>query len=132
MKSDRFFDTNILLYRYSDDAGKAEIARGLINEGGIVSVQVLSEFTSVARRKFKFDWPRVRLALAAFDEAFQTLPVSIASHERALDIAEVTGITIYDALHLACAEEAGCTTFISEDLNHGQRIGAVAVFNPFR
>jgi len=46
-----FLDTNVLLYLLSGDAAKADRAEKLIAAGGVVSVQVLNEFTSVASRK---------------------------------------------------------------------------------
>jgi predicted nucleic acid-binding protein len=49
--TDAFFDTNVLLYLLSGDASKADRAEALVAAGGIISVQVLNEFASVASRK---------------------------------------------------------------------------------
>jgi predicted nucleic acid-binding protein len=49
--ADCFLDTNVLLYLLSKDAAKADRAEALLATGGIVSVQVLNEFASVATRK---------------------------------------------------------------------------------
>ena len=46
-----FLDTNVLIYAQSTGA-KSEVARQAILAGGVISVQVLSEFASVLRRKF--------------------------------------------------------------------------------
>ncbi len=43
-------------------------------------------------------------------------------HEVALRIAEKHGYNIYDALVVAAALEAGCSTLYSEDLHDGQTI----------
>ena len=52
MKIDRrFFDTNVLLYLLSEDNRKADRAEAIIAMGGVISVQVLNEFASVASRK---------------------------------------------------------------------------------
>ncbi len=53
-----FFDTNILLYLLSDEDGRADTAHGLLQSGGVISVQVLSEFASVAKRKLGMNWRR--------------------------------------------------------------------------
>ena len=45
-----FFDTNVLIYIASGDPAKADLADRLVGEGGAVSVQVLNEIASVARR----------------------------------------------------------------------------------
>ena len=50
-KADRFFDTNVLLYLLSKDTAKADRAEILLASGGVISVQVLNEFASVASRK---------------------------------------------------------------------------------
>ena len=61
MKIDRpFFDTNVLLYLLSEDIGKADRAEALIGMGGILSVQVLNEFASVASRKLKMSYSEIR------------------------------------------------------------------------
>ena len=50
-EAESFFDTNILFYLLSNDAEKADRAERLLASGGVVSVQVLNEFASVASRK---------------------------------------------------------------------------------
>lgn len=48
MKTDRpFFDTNVLLYLLSEDSHKADRAEAIIAMGGLISVQVLNEFSSI-------------------------------------------------------------------------------------
>lgn len=46
-----FFDTSVLFYLLSNDARKADQAEALLANRGIISVQVLNEFTAVALRK---------------------------------------------------------------------------------
>ena len=46
-----FFDTNVLLYLFSADIAKADVAEGIMVNGGVISAQVLNEFASVGRRK---------------------------------------------------------------------------------
>jgi predicted nucleic acid-binding protein len=48
-----FFDSNVVLYLLSGDAAKADRAEALLEAGGVISVQVLNEVTSVCRRKLK-------------------------------------------------------------------------------
>jgi predicted nucleic acid-binding protein len=55
MKTDRsFFNTHVLLYLLSEDNAKADRAEAIIAKGGIISVQVLNEFATVASRKMHF------------------------------------------------------------------------------
>ncbi|MCU7936032.1 MAG: PIN domain-containing protein [Candidatus Thiodiazotropha sp. (ex Dulcina madagascariensis)] len=65
MPEDRaFIDTNILLYLLSNDADKADRAEAIIRKGGLISVQVLNELTSVACKKLAMPWKEINEFLA--------------------------------------------------------------------
>jgi predicted nucleic acid-binding protein len=63
--------------------------------GGIISVQVLNEFASVA-------------------------PLTIETHDRATQLAEPYSLSGYDALIVSTALLAGCATLYSEDMRQGR------------
>ncbi len=48
---DTFFDASVLFYLLSNDVRKADRVEALLAHRGIISVQVLNEFTVVALRK---------------------------------------------------------------------------------
>ena len=126
-----FFDTNVLVYAATSDARKRR-ADACLSEGGAVSVQVLNEFVSVARRKLRHDWLRIETALALFRAALsEVVPVTLATHEVALALARDHDLAFYDALIVAAALEAGCDTLYSEDMQHGRAIGGLTIRNPF-
>ena len=52
-EADSFFDTNVLFYLLSKDATKSDRVEELLGSGGVVSVQVLNEFASVASGKLE-------------------------------------------------------------------------------
>jgi predicted nucleic acid-binding protein len=134
MSARAFFDTNVLVYSLGTEDARGRRAEQLLSEGGVVSVQVLNEFTDVARRKIHMSWEEVREALRVI-QVFCPDPVSITmdTHEHALIIAEMHDIRIYDALILACALGTKCTTLYSEDLQDGQVIEKqLTIRNPFR
>jgi predicted nucleic acid-binding protein len=54
-----FADTNVLLCLLSADAGKADRAEALLAGRITVSVQVLDEFASVARRQLAMPWAEI-------------------------------------------------------------------------
>jgi predicted nucleic acid-binding protein len=58
-------------------------------------------------------------------------PVTIETHDQALDVMRRSGFSIYDSGVVAAAAGAGCTTLYSEDLQDGQRIDSLAVAQPF-
>jgi len=131
MSADAFLDTSILLYAFAEDA-RAPVAEALLRDGAVVSVQVLNEFSAVARRKLGMPWPELREALDAIRILCpDPLPLTLALHEAALDIAEQHGYDIYDSLIIAAALQAGCRTLYSEDMQHGQAIADLTIRNPF-
>jgi predicted nucleic acid-binding protein len=128
-----FFDTNILIYAVARDDPRNTQAEALLASRGMLSVQVLNEFVSVARRKILMQWNEVTEALGAFRVLCPSpLPITIELHEAALKIAETHSYNIYDALIVAAALESGCATLYSEDLHDGQVIdGQLTIRNPF-
>jgi predicted nucleic acid-binding protein len=126
-----FFDTNLLVYAATSDGKKRRSAECLAG-GGIVSVQVLNEFVHVARRKLKHDWSQIEVALAQFRAIFdEVVPVTMNTHDSAVVLARDHRLSIYDALIVAAALEAGCDTLYSEDMQHDRTIGPLRIHNPF-
>jgi predicted nucleic acid-binding protein len=126
-----FFDTNVLLSALTPGDPRAERARLLLADGGIISVQALNEFTNVARRKLGQPWGEINEKLGAVRALCEVKPLTVATHERALGLAERYGFQIYDALHLASALESGCSILYTEDMQHGQQIDGLTIRNPF-
>lgn len=133
MRAKVFFDTNILIYAVAEDDPRSARAEQLLAAGGMLSVQILNEFVSVARRKILMPWGDLTAALDAFQVLCPSpLPITIETHQAALKIAQKHNYHIYDALVIAAALEAGCTTLYSEDFRDGQIIeGRLAIRNPF-
>ncbi len=127
-----FFDTNVILYLLSADEAKADRALGLLGLGGTVSVQVLNEAASVARRKLGLDWDEIGEFLGTVRGLCPVRALTVEVHELALRLAARYRLPIYDALIAASALEAGCTTLWSEDFQDGQVLdGQLRIRNPF-
>jgi predicted nucleic acid-binding protein len=100
--------------------------------GGTISVQVLNEFVNVARGKLKWPWPDIEAMLALVRRrSAQVRDISVSTHDAALALARDHGLSIYDALIVASAIEAGCDTLFTEDMQHGRKFGHLTVVNPF-
>lgn len=129
-----FLDTDVLLYAALQPDRRSEAARALLRGGAVVGVQVLNEFANVARRKLRQPWPEVLRALAAIRALCPApLPLTAATHEAALAIAQRSGYGFYDSLILATALEAGCDTVYSQDMQDEQVIdGRLTIRDPFR
>jgi predicted nucleic acid-binding protein len=126
-----FFDSNILIYAFSTDA-RRERALAAIGGGGVISVQVLNEFTNVLRKKQKQEWAVIEAALHTLRFRFpEIMPLTADTHAAALGFAREHGLAFYDALIVAAATEAGCDTLYSEDMQHGRAIAGLTIRNPF-
>jgi len=111
-----FLDSKILVYAFTADP-RAAVAQGLLERGGIISVQGLNEFTSMARRKLTMTWAEVLESLAAIRTLCDTiLPIDIETHAEGLRIAEYYGYAMFDTLIIASALRANCNTLWSEDM----------------
>jgi len=126
-----FFDTNVLLYMLSNDLVKAGRAEITVAMGGVINVQVLNEFVSVARRKFKLSWSEIADALAPIHAVCRVVPLTRECHDVAVILATRYVIHIYDAI-VAAAISAGRPDLQTEDLQHGQLFARrLRVNNPF-
>ena len=129
-----FLDTNVLIYAVAKNDPRAAKAEALLAGGGIISVQSLNEFVSVARRKLGMPWKEVKEFLDLICILCpDPVPISLDTHKAAVAIAEKYGYSIYDALVASAALESGCKTLYSEDLQKGQIINRqLTIRNPFR
>ena len=126
-----FFDTNILVYAQEADR-KGERARALMATGGVISVQVLNELANVLRKKHRRSWTEIEKVLGDVDDALdEAMPITFEIHAAAVVLAREHGLSIYDALIVAAALEAGCDTLFSEDMQHQRAFGAMRIVNPF-
>jgi predicted nucleic acid-binding protein len=128
-----FLDSNILVYAFTADR-RAAVAQALLQTRPVISVQILNEFTNVARRKLGMEWQEVRDAISALRVLCpMVLALDLATHEEALRIAERHGYSIFDAQVVASALQAGSDTLWSEDMHDGMVIdGRLRISNPFR
>jgi predicted nucleic acid-binding protein len=128
-----FFDTNVLVYLASGDPAKADRAEKLIGTGGEISVQVLNELANVARRKMQISWTETHAFLNLIRDVLTVHSLTVETHEAGLRLAEKYRLSIYDAMIVASALQAGCETLWSEDMKHGLAIdGVLRIRNPFR
>lgn len=126
-----FIDSNVVLYLLSGDTAKADRAEAILQTGGVISVQVLNEVTSVCLRKLKMPWEEVDALLAAVKAACEVLPLTVASHEKAVDLAKRLKLSFYDAHIVAAALLSGTVVLLSEDMQSGMLIDGLVIQNPF-
>lgn len=132
MPGERFLDTNILIYAFTAGDQRSARAEGLLAGGGVIGMQVLNEFTSVARRKLGWEWRQIDAALEVIDDlAGSARPLTRDIHRKAMHLARTDRLPFYDALIVAAAADAKCEVLLTEDMQHGRRFGGVTIRNPF-
>ncbi len=136
MTSKVFIDTNILVYSVDTcDPTKQTAARSLLKEiafrnNGVLSTQVLQEFYVTITQKLGIN-PLDAKALLVPLENIETVVVTSPLIRKAADISILNNISFWDALIVAAANDAGCKTVYTEDLNHKQTIENISIINPF-
>lgn len=132
MNDKAFFDTNVILYAFREEDGRSQVAWSLLAAGGTTSVQVLNEFVSVARRKLHKSWEEVCRALDIVRVfCSEPVPITLQIQDRALQIAQRYGYSIFDSLVITTAIESGANILYSADMRDGQVIDALTIRNPF-
>lgn len=133
-----FVDTNVLVYAHDVTAGdKHDRARALLEElwdtrEGCLSVQVLQEFFVTTTRKIPKPLEAPAAGQIINDLALWHVHAPAARDVLAsIDIHQQTGASFWDAMIIRSAQELGCQTLYSEDLNPGQTYAGVRVSNPF-
>ena len=142
MPDDRvFLDSNTLLYMHDrSEPEKSALATEWIRavarrQIAQTNLQVLNEVTHVLLRKRWFESPRV--AHAIVDQLAELGDSQVGWTEIAIarNLFDRFGYSWWDCLLLASAIELGCTHFLSEDMQDGQRIEtgkqALTIVDPF-
>lgn len=126
-----FADTNVVLYLL-DDGPKADRAEAILAERPRVSVQVLNEAMVNCRRKAGLTWDETGAFLAGVRALCPVEDVTLETHDVGRALAERYGLSVYDAMIIAAALLAGCTTLWSEDMQDGLLVeGQLRIANPF-
>jgi predicted nucleic acid-binding protein len=132
-----FVDTNILLYavdeadKHKNAAARAWRQRLWDTRRGRLSFQVLQEFYANVLRR----WPQA--ATSGREEVTDLLswqPIVIDGWilSASWELQDRYKFSFWDALIVAAALASGCSWLLSEDFQHGQKIGGVEIVSPFR
>ena len=131
-----FLDTNIVVYAMSgapqEAAKRARSFDIMRSEKFGISAQVLQEFYVTVTRKSRspveagqaMDWLQRMVK-------FPVLPIDAQLVQQAITVAQRFQISYWDGAIIAAAQEMGAAILYTEDLNSGQRYGAIQAINPF-
>jgi predicted nucleic acid-binding protein len=133
-------DTNILVYAegiapQERDAHKPAVAKALITalpaDGVVLPVQVLGELYRVLVGKASWVAADARQAIMSWRDTYDTIGTGEAVMMAAVDLATDHRLSIWDAVVLAAAAEAGCRLVLSEDMQPGFTWRGLTVVDPF-
>jgi predicted nucleic acid-binding protein len=131
-----FIDTNILVYTVdSNEKNKQKQARSILKKTvdaniPVISTQVLQEFYSATTTKLKLDKIVAKNIMHNFHH-MEIVQIDMDLIEQGIDISILSNISFWDGLIIAAAEQANCSSILSEDLNSGQTIRGITIVNPF-
>ena len=92
---------------------------------------MLNEVVSVCRRKLKMPWEEIEALLLAVKTFCDIQPLTVTSHEKAVEIAKRFQLSFYDANIVASALLSGAEVLFSEDMHSGMLIDGIRIQNPF-
>ena len=129
-------DTNILVYAVDRDAGERHrLSRELIGQAArcdcVLTVQALAEFFHATTRKNLLDPKRAGAFVRSWRDVFE---VTAADDSALIDAVDAVGehrLSFWDAMLWAAARQSGCSAILTEDMQHGRRLGGVVFLNPF-
>jgi len=129
-------DTNVLAYAEgvndSERQAKAiDLIAALPSDRIVIPVQVLGELFRVLTGKAGRSPHDARMAVLSWRDTAVLRETSTGALMSALDLAADHGLTIWDALILAVAADAGCRMLLTEDLQPGFVWRGVTVVDPF-
>ncbi len=130
------FDTNILIYAVNTDAPeKHQIASSLLEAATqkdcLLTLQAIGEFFNATRRKGLASMDEVITITRVWQQIFTVVPADQDTFNEAVEYVRDHNISFWDAMLWANAKQAGCAYVLSEDMQHGRRLGGVEIINPF-
>lgn len=129
-----FFDTNILVYCYTEtELTQKTIAVNLAQSPDAwVSTQVLQELANTLRKKFGKNWDEIAATVEEVCANFKILTNQPDIIHDAFRVAAKYGYSLYDSLILSSSLAIGCSIVYSEDMQNGQIIDEkLKIVNPF-
>ena len=129
-------DTNILVYAEGLNGNtKKQVALELVQKLPqdllVLPVQTLGELFHVLVRKAGRSPADARTAILGWRDSFAVVETTAKVMIAATDLAAQHQLSIWDAVILTAAAEAGCRLLLSEDLQDGFTWTGVTVANPF-
>ncbi|MEQ8471254.1 MAG: PIN domain-containing protein [Marinoscillum sp.] len=131
-----FIDSNVLIYLFSSDEPEKrnhcnKLLLSLEKEYSLVwSTQVIQEFYNTFTQKFGRSPQEVKKHIQYFT-SFELVINNLDTINSAIDIQITNKLSFWDSLIISAAQQANCSTLLTEDLNHSQKIDMLTIKSPF-
>ena len=131
------FDTNLFIYMHDARFPEKKRSAGFIlteltrRKGSMVGLQVVGETYTVLTRKLKDPPQRARALCEALLFNFISFGYDGKNVAEALERSSEGRVSYWGGLLLSAAADAGCTHFISEDMQSGTHFGSLEIIAPF-
>jgi predicted nucleic acid-binding protein len=133
-----FLDTNMLIYAHDSSSGeKHEIARDLVKNlwetrNGVLSTQVMQEFYVTVTRKIPHPLSHsAALRILNSLGEWKLHQVSMETISSGAELANLHKLSFWDGLIIASALDVRARYLITEDMQHGFKVGELELVNPF-
>jgi predicted nucleic acid-binding protein len=125
------FDTNVLAYAEGvNNSEKRDIALDLLQRisqtSVVIPVQALRELFNVLVRKAGKSCGDARDAVLGWRDTFPVAATTAETMVTAMDLVSDHQFSIWDAVILTVASQAGCRVLLSDDMHEGFTWGGVA------
>ena len=129
-------DSNVLVYaeRVNGPERKTHavhILKTFSEEEVVLPVQALGELFTVLTRKARWPTTQARAAVLAWQDAYLVAETSAAVLVEAMQVTCTHQFSLWDAVMIAAAAQAGCRLLLSEDMHDGFVWRGVTIRNPF-
>ena len=128
-----FVDTNVILYLFTDNDKKKNIAASLLSPANVISTQVVNENINVCLRKLKFGKEEAYAHGKSLLDIFNVVNLYPPTITNAFNLSIKYGFSYWDSLIVATALENNCEILLSEDMQDGLLVeDKMKIKNPFK
>lgn len=127
-----FVDSNVVIYGLNATLPQYCIATELLLQRPVISVQVVNETINVQVRKLRRPLAAAQEVAIFLMESCEVISLEPRDVHLAIELTRQYSLSHWDALIVATALRAGCSTLYSEDMHHGLWVTpTLQILNPF-
>lgn len=127
-----FVDSNVVIYGLNATLPQYRIATELLLQRPVISVQVVNETINVQVRKLRRPLAAAQEVAIFLMESCEVISLEPRDVHLAIELTRQYSLSHWDALIVATALRAGCSTLYSEDMHHGLWVTpTLQILNPF-